>query len=468
MREFKNFVVVKFGGSNFKIADDYSKVIRKIREMLEFEKSKALVVVLSAAYGVTDKLIWAVNNFQSIDVHSFLNELYDLHASFLSSDDNGGYSQTNEELQYLKSKVFELEKIFDALKLLGKVPDFAKDLIVSYGERLNAYVVYRLLLREGLDFELRNPKEWIITDGKFGNASVLLEQTRALFEKGLSEWNANHSIVPGFYGSSKNGDLTLLGRGGTDYTATVLAYALNAEYVVLFKDVDGLLSGDPKIVKNPMLLDKLSYDEIEELSYFGAKVVHPNTVEPIKNSSIPLYICNFLEDFNLSKCTVISSEKHRSERCVKSVSFTDDVAIVQFFGANLGRVPGVLGEIAKSMAQAGLNIKFVITSQTAINLIVSKKDLPEVMRVSERLRLIEIEEVSYRTDKALVAVVGYGLLDTHGIAAKVFGALAEGKINVDMISAGACEVSMYFLVDAQNVKDAVRLVHKSLFEEKNN
>ncbi len=463
MSKMGGVVVVKFGGSNFKNSQSYSEVIAKIREILEFEKEKTLVLVVSAVYGVTDRLVNAVNNFQNLDVRTFLHELYDLHASLLVMNNGGNSHEIEEELRELENKVFELEKIFNAVKLLHKVPDFAKDLIISYGERLNAYVLQKLLQREGLDFELRMPEEWIITDGKFGNASVLLEPTKHLIEKRLDDWKNNHSIVPGFYGVSKDGDVTLLGRGGSDYTATVLAYALDANYVVLFKDVNGFLSGDPKIVENPILLEKLSYDELEELSYFGAKIVHSNAVEPLKNRSIPLYVCSFSGSFNLQKCTLVSNEKHRSERCVKSVSFTDDVAIVQFFGANLGRVPGVLGEISKSMAQFGLNIKFVITSQTAINLIVSKKDLPEVMRVAETLRLREIEKISYRTDKALVAVVGYGLLDTHGIAAKVFGALSKGEINVDMISAGASEVSMYFLVDAQKVKDAVRMVHTELF-----
>ncbi|AMW33221.1 aspartate kinase [Fervidobacterium changbaicum] len=461
MRENEGFVVVKFGGSNFKSPEGYEDVIAKINEILRSEKGKTLVVVVSAAYGITDKLIGAVNNFKSIDIHNFLREIYNLHASILESNDSTNLTELSE----LESKVFELEKVFDALKLLGKVPDFARDLIVSYGERLNAFVLHTLLRRRGLSFELRRPEEWIITDGKFGNASVLLESTKELFEKRPNEWKSNHSIIPGFYGASKERDITLLGRGGSDYTATVLAYALNAEYVVLFKDVNGFLSGDPKIVENPVLLEKLSYDEIEELSYFGAKIVHPNAVDPLKNRSIPLYVCSFSGNFSLENCTEISAEKHRTEKCVKSVSFTEDIAIVQFFGANLGRVPGVLGEIAKSIAQAGLNIKFVVTSQTAINLIVSKKDLPEVLRVSEMLRLKEIEDISYRTDKALVAVVGYGLLDTHGIAAKVFGALAKSEINVDMISAGASEVSMYFLVDSQNVKMAVKQVHKALFEE---
>lgn len=463
MSKMGGVVVVKFGGSNFKNSQSYSEVIAKIREILEFEKEKTLVLVVSAVYGVTDRLVNAVNNFQNLDVRTFLHELYDLHASLLVMNNGGNSHEIEEELRELENKVFELEKIFNAVKLLHKVPDFARDLIISYGERLNAYVLQKLLQREGLDFELRMPEEWIITDGKFGNASVLLEPTKRLIEKRLDDWKNNHSIVPGFYGVSKDGDVTLLGRGGSDYTATVLAYALDANYVVLFKDVNGFLSGDPKIVENPILLEKLSYDELEELSYFGAKIVHSNAVEPLKNRSIPLYVCSFSGSFNLQKCTLVSNEKHRSERCVKSVSFTDDVAIVQFFGANLGRVPGVLGEISKSMAQFGLNIKFVITSQTAINLIVSKKDLPEVMRVAETLRLREIEKISYRTDKALVAVVGYGLLDTHGIAAKVFGALSKGEINVDMISAGASEVSMYFLVDAQKVKDAVRMVHTELF-----
>lgn len=449
----KNFIVVKFGGSNFRNLDGYGEVIHKIFELLNIAYNKKIVVVVSAAYGVTDRLLKALKEFKLLDVKLFIEELYDFHSSFLGVRDD-------EELRRI---VFGLEGLFYGLKFLGKIPDFTRDEILSYGERINAYVLQRLLLREGVEFDLKLPEEWIITDGKFGNASVLLEATKDVINSRIALWEEKNCIVPGFYGVTQDGEITILGRGGSDYTAGVLGYCLNAEYVILFKDVEGFFSGDPKIVQNPRLLESISYEEMEELSYFGAKIVHPSAIEPLKKRNIPLYICNFSGTLDFERCTLVSSNKLRSDDCVKSVSFTDDIAIVKLHGANLGRVPGILGEVSTSISDEGLNIKFVITSQTAINLIISKNDVFDVLRVVERMRTKELEDISYDTDKALVSVVGYGLFDTHGIAAKIFGTLANAQINVEMISAGASQVSMYFLVDVKDGRRSVELIHNALF-----
>ncbi|ODN30486.1 aspartate kinase [Fervidobacterium thailandense] len=442
------FAILKFGGSNFKSVGDVQHVISILTSLKKSSQDMRYVVVVSALYGVTDKLVNALRNLRDIEINNFLDDLYKFHRNFLGNDDDK-----------LRSIVFSIEGFLLGAQLIGRVPDFVYDTVVSHGERCSAYVLSEIFRKNGLDFSLMDPKDFIVTDGKFGGATIILERTEENILANVDKWISNDVIVPGFYGASPSGDITILGRGGSDYTATALGYCLRAEYVALFKDVPGFLTGDPRAVSCPSLVSTLSYDEADELSYFGAKVLHYNAVDPLRLRNIPLYICDVTNGFDLNRCTRIVPEKTKVDSCVKSISSSRDIAIVQFKGRNLGRVPGVLGEIARAVASAGINIKFVITSQTCISLIVSRKDGERVMKLAESLRLNEIEEVTFKHDKALIAVVGEGLLDHHGIASRIFKAVADGGINVEMISAGASEVSLYFIVPEEAEVEAVRRVH---------
>ncbi len=452
----KRFLVLKFGGSNFKDFECYSEVKRKIGEVEEVFKDKHLVIVVSAAFGTTDKLLHALYNFRDQKVDSIIDEIYEFHLQVLNNRTDG----------YFESLFERIRELLTVVRILNKVPPFLKDEFLSHGEQINAYTLLKFIEDEDSRFELKDAGEWIITDGKFGNSTVLLEKTKEKIQSEINRWNGVHSIVPGFYGRSVEGDVTLLGRGGSDYTATTLGYSLDAEAVFLFKDVNGFLSCDPKVAESPYIVKSMSYDEADELSYFGAKVLQYNSIEPLRKSSIPLYVCSFDGVFDLNRCTRISDDKHVTESCVKSISYTDDVAVVQFKGRNLGRVPGVLGEISSKIAHGGVNIKFVITSQTSINLIVSKSALSDVLRIAETIRLDDIDEISYKIDKALIALVGHGMLDKHGIAAKVFSVLADNGINVEMISAGSNEVSFYLIIDRKDLEVSLRAIHRSLFENR--
>lgn len=448
------FRVAKFGGSNLKTPDDLMKVAHIIETLCT--PDSRLVVVVSALHSVTDRLLDAINGIRTLDIGGFLTELYEMHARFLGRDD--------DELHAL---VFSLQETLQAVKLLGKTPDFARDAVVSHGERCSALLLSKVLnelpcARE-VPFVLRWPERFIFTDGRFGNGTVILEKTRDAVLQEINSWEAANSVVPGFYGVSNSGDVVTLGRGGSDYTATALGYCLDAEFVVLFKDVHGFMTGDPRMTTSPRTVSALSYDEADELSYFGAKVLQNNAVEPLRLKSLPLYICNVENGFSESSCTKVVGEKFRTQSCIKSISSSRDIAVVQFKGRNLGRVPGVLGEISSAVAKRGINIKFVITSQTSICLVISKDDLEVTAGVAESLRLPEVEEIVFKTDKALVAVVGEGLLDSHGIASRIFKAVASGGVNVEMISAGASDVALYFIVQASDEQTAVRLVHDEFF-----
>lgn len=438
--------VVKFGGSNLKNAEDLFKILEVLRMY-----NKNLIIVISAAYNVTNQLIDAVAKIDRLNVDEFLTSLYERYRSFLGRDD-----------EQLKERVFEIKNVLLGAKLLGEVPVQVQDRIVSHGERCSSLMLTKFLQDHGFNCEEALPELFgLVTDGRFGNATVELETSRknaiSFFERG------KNYVVPGFYGLHE-GRVTILGRGGSDYTATCLAYCLDAERVDLYKDVSGFMTCDPKHVNNVKPVRSLSYDEAAELSYFGAKILHHATVEPLRKKGIPLYIFNINNFKSIDEPdTIITANGSMTKDVVKSISFTDDIAVIQFKGSNVGRVPGLLGQIASTFGAENVNIKSVITAQTSINVLISRQDLEKSQKIVSRIKIAEVEQIDFKTNISLIAAVGNGILQRHGIAARIFTAVSKEKINVLMISAGASEVTVYFIVSTADRDKALRAIHEEFF-----
>ncbi len=439
-------VVLKFGGSNLRSKSDLGKILSVVKMYQD-----PLIIVVSAAYGVTNQLIDLLRNPASIDVSKFLNQLYSTYKDFLANDDED-----------LRERVFSIENFLHAVKLMNKVPDFVYDLIVSHGERCSSLMLTKWLNRNGIEcYEGLPEKIGLVTDGKFKNASIDLEKSETNLKK-LLEPGKNY-VIPGFYGIHED-HVTILGRGGSDYTATAIAYCVDAKRVDLYKDVPGFMTCDPKFVTGVKPVKSLNYDEAAELSYFGAKILHHASVDPLRKKSIPLYIFNIHNFVSIDQPdTIIWSNGTCTNRVVKSISFTDDIAVVQFKGTNVGRVPGILGQIASTFGNEGLNIKSVVTSQTSINLLISSQDIDKFKKASKRINISEIEEINYKTGISLIAVVGNGILQKYGIAARVFMAVSKKDINVEMISAGASDVTMYFIVNISDRTAALQAIHDEFF-----
>lgn len=438
--------VVKFGGSNLRCKEDLLKILEVVKMY-----QQNLIVVVSAAYSVTNQLIDVVSKIDRLDVDDFLNFLYERYRSFLDKDD-----------EELRARVFEIRNAMLGSKLLGEVPTQVQDFIVSHGERCSSLMLTKFFGENGFSFEEALPEHFgFATDGRFGNATVDLDSSRENALKFFEE-NKNY-VVPGFYGLH-DGRVTILGRGGSDYTATCLAYCLDAERVDLYKDVSGFMTCDPKHVENVKPVRHLSYDEAAELSYFGAKILHHATVEPLRKKGIPLYIFNINQFKSIDEPdTIITANGSTTEDIVKSISFTDDIAVVQFKGSNVGRVPGLLGQIASTFGNENINIKSVVTSQTSINVLISHQDLERSRKLVSKLNIPEVEQIDFKTNISLIAAVGNGLLQRHGIAARIFSAVSRERINVQMISAGASEVTMYFIVNVEDRDKALRAIHREFF-----
>lgn len=452
--------VIKVGGGCLKGKKNIAQILHLLGE-----RGLGHVVVVSALSGVTDQLYegmaQALEHESKIPpLMSSLRSKHQLVARHLIACANS-IKNFNRDLN---KTLMELERLYYGLNFTREITPRMQDAIVSYGERFSAYLLTFALRCRGKAATCCMPHQiGIITDGKFGDATVQTRSTRQNLKSHLMPLIRKDKIIfiPGFFGTSKTGDITTFGRGGTDYSAAVVAAALDAQILEVWKDVDGYLSADPRMVPEATLIDKLSYEEAAELSYFGAKILHPRTVEPIRRSKIDIAVKNTLNPDG--EGSIITPKGSRLKNVIKSVTYNKDIGILKVYASGVGARPGFLALVAGQLTQSGINIKSVVTSQTCISLLLARKDIEP-----GRTALAAIKPRPYRrletiVDAALISIVGEGLNKRQGIAAKCFSAVADCSVNVEMISFGPSPVALYFLVHHRDLHRAVSAIHSTFF-----
>jgi aspartate kinase len=452
--------VIKVGGGCLKGKQNIAQILELLGE-----RGLGHVVVVSALSGVTDQLYGGIRLALDHDANipplmSSLRSKHQLVARHLIACANSMKSFNRD----LNKTLMELERLYYGLNFTREITPRMQDTIVSYGERFSAYLLTFALRCRGKAATCCMPHQiGIITDGKFSDATVQTRPTRHNLKRNLAPLIRKDKIIfiPGFFGASKTGDITTFGRGGTDYSAAVVAAAMEAEILEVWKDVDGYLSADPQMVPEATLIDRLSYEEAAELSYFGAKILHPRTVEPIRRSKIHIAIKNTLNPDG--EGSVITPKGNRSTSIIKSVTYNKDIGVLKVYASGVGARPGFLALVAGQLTQNGINIKSVVTSQTCISLLLARKDIEP-----GRTALAAIKPRPYRrlekvVDAALISIVGEGLNKRQGIAAKCFSAVAGCSVNVEMISFGPSPVALYFLVHYRDLHKAVGAIHSTFF-----
>ncbi len=455
--------IIKIGGSSLKNAQTILQVIKVIKS---YELPP--IIVVSAFFGVTDKIRHSLDTFfTEEDVASSLYDfLYQLKSEIIletienTEIRNKTFAQVSEQLNTLKQY---LRGIF----FVRDIPEKANDYILSFGEKLSAIVLNGVLKDKGLDSKIVFPETaGLLTDGVFGNASVNLESSKKNIANKFLE--SKIYIVPGFYAISEKSEVTLLGKGGSDYSAAAFAHCLNAKSLDIWKDVDGFMTGDPKHVVNPKPIRHLTYLEAAELAYFGAGILHPRTVEPVQNTNIPIRIFNIFKD---NPCdvpqTVIDNKVSVHPEVAKSVTVEYNTGVLSIKGPGVGYIPGILSEITKVLNINAININSVITSQISINLLLDKDIIEEAASLIKKLDLQSITGVIVKKDLALIAVVGNGMTEAYGVGARILTAISEEGINIHLSSIGASDVVTYLLIDEKNTKKALLKLHKALFQTNN-
>jgi len=456
-------LVMKFGGT----AVDSTDKIRKVAQLVKSHaKSNGIVCVVSAVRGMTDGLLAIADSVKRGDKESideFVRNSSKTHLDIVEGAITD--SKLRSEASGIVKKIMgELEDVLGGIVLLGEVTPKSLDYLMSFGERLSTPILSFVLRDMGIASEHLTGKEaGILTDSNFGEARPLMDTTKLRVSHKL-EPLLKDGVVPvvtGFIGADQYGNTTTIGRGGSDYTATIIAASIGADESWLWSDVDGLMTADPKIVKEAQVLKEVSFAEAMEMALFGAKYMHPRALEPVMDTKIPIRIRN---TFNAQHSgTVITQNPSReSQKIVKSVSAIRHTALIDVSGGGMVGAPGTAAKIFDTLAKNRVNIMMISQSpsESSISMVVRKSDLDKATTTLE-LNLLGkvIKQVNVNDDVAVIAVVGSGMRGIKGVAAKVFGAVARQGINVIMIAQGSSELNLAFVVNDRDCEQAVRALH---------
>lgn len=452
-------IVVKFGGSNLKNSEDLSKIINVVKNY-----NRPLVIVVSAFYGVTNYLEEGICKVQeSIDhiyeIHKFIKNLK--KEAIENHIDNKKIK--NEIYNSIDKRLEDLENYLKGIHYIGDVPDFVKDKVLSFGEKLSSLLLTSILKHNNIDAEEKLPEDiGLTTYGESKNSSIDFKKSEHSVCEALK--GNKVYIIPGFYGVSPKGRIALLGRGGSDYSAASFAKLINAESLDIWKDVDGYLSADPKLVSNPIKISNLSYREAAELSYFGAKILHPRTVEPLIEASIPIRIFNITRDNpKLIPLSIINHEESILPSIIKSVTYSDNFSVLKLSGPGVGIKPGILGRLTTLLDNNSINILSVVTSGTCINIYIEDKDLREATLLVENNSFHTITNIIPLDNLSIVAIVGEGILAHHGLVYKMLHAINSEGINAKIISGGASDVAAYVVIETVDRNRAIKVIHNGFF-----
>ncbi|MBB6096697.1 aspartate kinase [Deinobacterium chartae] len=455
-------LVMKFGGVLMgdarAIQHSASLVVRSVAA------GERVAVTVSAMAGVTETLLKVAASAENGDIDFANDEIALLSHRHIDAAQHLGARPDDEVLRKIREMLETLRQTVYGVYLLRELTPRSRDLIVSFGERLSAPLMTVALGAQGIGaHDLTGGQAGILTNSRFGDARPLpasyarvRERLEGLFGAGLTP------VVAGFIGETERGAITTLGRGGTDYTATILGAALGAQEVWTWKDVDGVMSADPRVVPEARTLSHLSYAEVMEMAYFGAKVLHPLAVTPLQESGIPLRVKSAADP--AFPGTLIGPRADTS-RTVKAVSAIRAGSVITVGGAGLVGVPEMVSRIFQALASAGVAVQMISQSSSMANvsLVVRKADAEralEALRGAFESRDL-VREFALAGDIALVAIVGEGMRGTQGVAARLFGALADEGINILMISQGSSELNISVAIEEKDADRAVRAVHRA-------
>jgi aspartokinase/homoserine dehydrogenase 1 len=460
-------IVMKFGGTSL---GDGAAISRAVDIVIQTLKDKGqVVVVVSAMSGVTDTLLSAATSAAQGDAETFRRarwHLSDRHRLVLT--EVIAHEETRLQLmEEVEALLSDFESLCRSVHVLGELTARGSDAVASLGERLTARILAAALRDRGERATAVEATEAIVTNGRHGSAAPLMDETREAAQARLMPLLAEGvtPVVTGFIAATKDGVTTTLGRGGSDYTAAILGGCLDSDEVWIWTDVDGVMTADPQVVPEARTLSEISYSEAAELSYFGAKVLHPKTILPAVEQDIPLRIVN---TFNPSHPgTLIVAEPRPSEFAVKGITAVKGLSLVTVEGRGMLGVPGVAARVFTAVAQEGVSVLMISQSSSEQNIcfVIRQEAVDRALKALEaafetELARRNVDRIWAQDSVAIVAVVGAGMKGTPGIAAKVFGALGKHGANVISIAQGSSEYNISFVVDEEDMEDAVRYIHQ--------
>jgi aspartokinase/homoserine dehydrogenase 1 len=460
--------VLKFGGSSVANAENINKVVALVRQALT--KDRTLLVV-SAFGGITDRLIQAAQSAATGD-ESYKDKLQQIEQRHLETV-RALLPLTGQSsiLSAVKTRCNEIEDICSGVFLLGELSPRTQDKIVSYGELLSSIIIAARFESLGVANTWKDSREFIRTDSRFGHAAVDFVRTNAqILQYTLDNPSVNLFVVPGFIASDENNTTTTLGRGGSDYTAAILAAAVDAKTLEIWTDVSGMMTADPRLVSNPRLIPNISYQEAMELSHFGAKVIYPPTIQPVMKKGIPVWIKNTFSPTDPG--TVIEFETARNGGgSIRGISSIPRIALLSLEGSGMVGIPGFSKRLFEALSGRQINVILITqgSSEHSICVGVDEANVGAAKAVvddafSHEIDTGTVEPLIIETGLSIIALVGDHMKSHPGVSGKMFGALGRNGVNVRAIAQGSSERNISAVIAAADVRKAINVLHEEFFE----
>ncbi|MCP9292687.1 bifunctional aspartate kinase/homoserine dehydrogenase I [Gracilimonas sediminicola] len=457
--------VLKFGGTSVATSENLKKVRNIVSEQSESQK---VVVVVSALGGITNQLqecaLLASEGKESYKevLQSIEKRHIELCNELLS------VKERNNTLTRTKLLLNDLEDIYRGVFLIRELSPRSLDHILSYGEVLSAAIISDYFRSTGLDTLLLDSKNFIKTDNRFGKATVDAKTTYTKIQKEF-ESAAQISVCPGFVASSKNdGLITTLGRGGSDYTAALIAAALEAKEIQIWTDVSGMMTSDPRLVPNAHPIEHLSYEEAMELSHFGAKVIYPPTIQPVLDADIPVHIKNTFQSDNPG--TLISKDGPENGQVVKGTSCIQEIALCTLTGSGMIAVPNISYRLFGSLSRQEVNVIMITqaSSEHSITVGIALDDIDKARQAiseefSYEIETHKINPLEVETGLSIIALVGSRMKKQVGVSAKLFDTLSHNGVNIRAIAQGSTELNITVVIDKKDLKKSLNSIHESFF-----
>jgi len=459
-------IVMKFGGTSVGTGEN----IRHVADLVaQYSKEHKVAVVVSALAGVTNSLIETGCKAQKSDqkqIEVFTASLLKKHTDAIATAITSKSIQ-KEVTEIVEKSIAELEKVLTGICYVGELTLKSKDYVMSFGERLSAPIVWGALRDHNIPSQFFTGKEaGIVTDSNFGEAEPLMNYTTHLLRERLDPLIEQGAVpvITGFIAANQDGIVTTVGRGGSDYTATILGVALKADEVWIWTDVDGIMTTDPKLVPTARMLPQLSYQEAAEMAIFGAKAMHPRALGPVSKENIPVRIRNTLNPSNPG--TLITKEPAADmNKPVKAVAMIKDVGMINVYGPGMVGAPGSYARVFDVLGRNNINVMMIsaAASEANISMIVKRSVLARAVSNIE-IALQErggiVSEVTTEDDVAVIAVMGAHMKGTLGVASKIFSIVAKAGINIRMIAQGSSELNISFVVKERDGAAVVRAIHE--------
>ncbi|MBL7749384.1 MAG: bifunctional aspartate kinase/homoserine dehydrogenase I [Chitinophagaceae bacterium] len=458
--------VLKFGGTSVANADNINKVVTIVKDKIKTGKT---IVVVSALGGVTDLLLNAATLAAAGD------ELYKEKLNIIEQRHIEAVKQLipvanqSQLLSLVKKACNEIEDICNGIYLLRELTPRSKDRIGSYGEWLSSQIITAKFRSDGFDAIGKDARELITTNSSFTAAEVDFIQTDKTISDYFSGTAASLFIIPGFIAADKNGITTTLGRGGSDYTAAIIASAMNASVLEIWTDVSGMMTADPRLTSNARIIPAISYQEAMELSHFGAKVIYPPTIQPVMSKSIPVWIKNTFAPQD--KGTVIESVAKGEGDIVRGISSINTIALISLEGSGMIGIPGFSKRLFEALSSEKINVILITQSSSEHSICVgidagSAENAKQAVDAAfaNEIALQKVEPLIIEAGLSIVALVGESMKNHTGISGRMFSAMGRNGVNIRAIAQGSSEKNISAVIATKDVRKAINVLHEEFFE----